>query len=294
MPDRRYEVSSFDGAVLAADEFGPQEATKGAIFLHGFVLDRTIWHHQMEELNGNRKYVFYDAREHGNSRGGEARSDTRTLARDLRAILDRSGLEETVLVGHSLGGMTVLEFCREHPEELGTRVCGLVLVNTTYTDAVKTLFAAGIVVPVEKRIRRIVERLLNDPVSSRALRLRGDDLSWMLVKLFGFGPGVPAAQVEYVQRLLNNFPSPGLVEVMQGLREFDMEEALHTISVPTLIIAGGDDRITTVRASKKMSEGIPEAELHVFERAGHMTMMEKHEKFNALLGSFIERTLPSK
>jgi pimeloyl-ACP methyl ester carboxylesterase len=289
--DRRYEVASFDGATLVADEFGPADATSGAIFAHGYCLDRTIWHHQMTEFDTDRKFVYYDARDHGQSRGGQANRDTKTLAADLKAVLDHSGLRDAVLVGHSLGGMTVLEFCREHADEMGGRVRGIVLVNTTYTDAIKTLFAAGVLVPIDRRVRRLIERLLNDPVSSRALRLRGDDLSWILVKLFGFGPDASPAQVDYIQRLLTRFPSPALVEMMAGLREFDMEEALDSITVPTLILAGGDDRITTVRASKRMAEEIPQAQLHVFEDTGHVSMMERRDEFNALVGDFLDKTL---
>jgi pimeloyl-ACP methyl ester carboxylesterase len=287
--DRRYDVSSFDGATLVADEFGPSDATAGAIFLHGFCLDRTIWHHQMTEFNAERKFIYYDARDHGHSRGGHAKADTKTLAADLKAVLDQSGLTDVVLVGHSLGGMTVLEFCREHEDELGNRVRGIVLANTTYTDAIKTLFAAGVLVPIDRRIRKLIERLLNDPRSSRALRLRGDDLSWILVKLFGFGPDAAPSQVDYTQRLLARFPTPPLVEIMSGLREFDMEDALDSITVPTLILAGGDDRITTVRASKKMAEDIPHSQLHVFEATGHLSMMERHAEFNALVGDFIDK-----
>jgi pimeloyl-ACP methyl ester carboxylesterase len=290
--DRRYEVSSFDGAVLVADEFGPQDAETGAIFAHGFCLDRTIWHHQMQEFDASRKYIYYDARDHGLSRGGKARPDSKATAADLRAVIDKSGLRHAVLVGHSFGGISVLEFCREHEEEMGDRVAGIVLVNTTYTDALKTLFAAGVLVPIERRLRRLIERLLDDPRSSRALRLRGDDLSWALVKLFGFGPGASNNQVEYTQRLLTSFPSPPLVGMLQAFREFDMEDALESISVPTLILAGGDDRITTVRASRRMAEEIPQSQLHIFEETGHMSMMERYSEFNVLVGEFLDKTLP--
>ncbi|MGH2811111.1 MAG: alpha/beta fold hydrolase [Actinomycetota bacterium] len=289
--DRRYDISSFDGAVLAADEVGPERAVSGAVFLHGFCLDRTIWHHQIEGLDGRRRFVFYDARDHGESRGGKAEPDTRTLARDLKALLDHSGLKRVVLVGHSMGGMTALEYCREHPDEMGKRIKGLVLLNTTYTDAVKTLFAGAVVAPVERRLRGVINRLINDPRGSRALRIRGDDLSWALVKVFGFGPKASPKQVEFTQRLLTSFPSPPLIGIMRGLRDFDMEEALTSITVPALIVAGGDDRITTVRASERMAEDIPNSRLVVFERAGHMAMMERYEDFNGLLSDFFDETL---
>lgn len=289
--DRSYEVSSFDQAVLVVEEKGPDDATTGAIFLHGYCLDHTIWHHQIKELGGDRRYLYYDARNHGRSRGGRAFPDTKTLARDLLAVMDRSGLERCVLVGHSMGGMTVLEFCRQNPKELGRRVRGIGLVNTTYTDAVKTLFAAEVIGPIERRMRRLIENIISDRRASRAFRLRGDDLSWLLLRAFGFGKKPSPTQVEYLQRLLVAFPSPPLIDMLQGLRRFNMEGALDSVDVPSVIVAGGDDRITTVRASEKMAREIPGARLEIFERAGHMTMMEDPHRFNSLVAEFLDETL---
>lgn len=290
--DRLYEVTSFDGTVLIAEDFGPKEAKRGAIFLHGYCLDRSIWHHQMEELDGSRRYVFYDARNHGRSLDtGPADGGTQTLAQDLKSVLDQTGLEEAVLVGHSMGGMTALEFCREFPQELGNRVKGLVLANTTYTDAVKTLFAAEIIGPIERSTRRLVGGILDSPRSSTALRLRGDDLSWLLVRFFGFGPDASPTQIGYAIKLLGQFPNPPLVEMMNRIREFDMEEALEAIEVPTLIIAGGSDRFTTVRASEKIHEDIKGSRLEIFENQGHMTMMEGAERFNGLVAEFLDETI---
>lgn len=292
--DRSYEISSFDGAVLVADEVGRENSRSGAVFLHGFCLDRTIWHHQYRGIDGNRRLVFYDARDHGRSRGGKAPPDTKTLAADLKAVLDRSGLKQTVLVGHSMGGMTVLEYCRENPGELGKRIKGIVLVNTTYTDALKTIFAAEFVGPVERRLRGLLERILDSPRSSQVMRMRGDDLSWLLTRLGGFGPGASVSQVDFVRRLLMSFPSPPLVQILRGLRQFDMEEAFDAINIPTLILAGGDDRITTVRASQHIAEHVVGSRLVVLEGAGHMSMLEKPDEFNSLVGDFLAQNLPER
>ncbi|MEO7804711.1 MAG: alpha/beta hydrolase, partial [Actinomycetota bacterium] len=262
--DRSFSVNTKDGAVLHAEEVGLKGAKRGAIFLHGYCLDRTIWHHQMLDLGGSeeRRYIFYDARDHGRSVGGSAQMRVTTLASDLVDVLDESGLEEAVLVGHSMGGMTVLEFCREFPHELRKRIKGVVLANTTHTDAIKTAIAGELVGPIERRLGKIIGSLFDDQRSVRALRLRGDDLSYLIVKLFGFGSGSSPAQVEFVRRLNAVFPSPPLIEMLKGMREFDMKDALEVIDIPTLVIAGGNDRLTTVRASRHIAEKIPGARLH--------------------------------
>lgn len=290
---RSYEVASLD-STLVAYESGALDASEGAIFLHGYSLDHTVWRHQIESLDASRRYVYYDARHHGRSEP-ESPVDSpvtiEVLAKDLEVVLERSGLRRAVLVGHSMGGMTVLEFCRHFPHLLGDRVAGLILLNTTFTDALKTVVGAEVVGAIDRRLRRVLEGLLRDPRSSRVFRLRGDDLSWLLVRLFGFGPHASPSQVDHVRRLLAQFPSPPLIEIFRGMRDFDMTGALHTIGIPTLVVAGGDDRITTVKASERMAEEIPGATLEVLEDTGHMAMMERHERFNDLAGDFIDRVL---
>lgn len=291
--DRSYEVPTRDSAVLAVNEFGPPDARRGTIFLHGYCLDHSIWHHQMTGLDSDLRHIFYDARHHGRSRGGHEPTSVELLASDLQAVIDHSALEEVVLVGHSMGGMTVLQYCCSKDGLAGTKVKGIVLVNTTYTDAVKTLFAAEVIGPVERATRGVLARVFDDPRASQMVRLRGDDLSYVLVKLFGFGPGASKTQVEYVRGLLSAFPSPPLIETLKGLRDFDVEDALGSVDVPTLVIAGGDDRITTVRASRRIAEDIPQSRLVVFDKAGHTSMMERNVDFNDEIRRFLSEVFTS-
>ena len=289
--DRNYDVGAPDGARLFVSEIGAPSMTTGAIFLHGYALDHSIWHHQMIGLDGTRRYVFFDARHHGQSHGGRTKPDMPLLASDIKAVLDASNLDSCILVGHSMGGMAVLEFCRRYNEELNRRVKGVMLVNTTFTDAIKTMVAAEVIGPIERRTHRIIDRLLTDPRSTRLLRLRGDDLSYLLVRMFGFGPDASPAQIEHVRRLLTVFPTAELVGMLEMFRDWDMSDALEAVDVPTLIVAGGDDRITSVKASKHMAEKIPGARFHEFEGVGHTSMLEKSAEFNGLFEDFADEVL---
>lgn len=292
--DRSYEVATSDGGVLKVFEMGPEDAERGVVFLHGYCLDHSIWHHQMKDLDArHRKLVFFDARHHGASRGGSDSTDVRLLARDLDAVIEAAGLSRYILVGHSMGGMTVLEYCREFPERMRSHIAGIVLVNTTYTDAVKTIVAADIIGPLERRLGWFLTKVMDSPRSARVMKLRGDDFSYMLVKLFGFGSDASPAQVEHVRRLLASFPSPHLIDTLRGIRRFDYEDALEAVDVPTLIFAGGDDRITSVRASEHMADVIPGSRLVIFEDTGHTGMMERAVEFNVTLDDFIDEQIPA-
>ncbi|HVE76568.1 MAG TPA: alpha/beta hydrolase [Actinomycetota bacterium] len=274
-PDRKYQVKCSDGASISVYESGP-ETGPALVFLHGLALDHSIWHHQLAELSSDTRCIYFDARKHGRSKGGGDPTDVTRLANDLNLVLEKADADEVILVGHSMGGMTVLEYCRMHENDLKERVKGIVLINTTYTDALKTLMAAEIIGPIDRRLGWLFGILLDNPKAHNNLKLRGDDLSYLLVRLFGFGAKSSPTQVEHVRRLLAKFPSPELFDTIRGIRKFDMEDALESVDVPTVIIAGGDDRITTVRASEDMADRIPNARLTTLEDAGHITMMERH------------------
>ena len=60
------------------------------------------------------------------------------LSRHLEAVLGLAGDQPAILLGHSIGGMITLTFCRLFPKALGTRVRAIALVQTTYTNPVRT------------------------------------------------------------------------------------------------------------------------------------------------------------
>lgn len=291
VPDRTHEVVSFDGSILIADEFGPEASTSGAVFLHGIGLEARIWHYQTQNVDPSTRRIFYDARGHGRSlQLGDAPFDVATLAADLEAVIEASALGKVVVVGHSMGGMTALEFARRYPGELGTRIRGLVLANTTYAEGLRTFALVG-ATKLEPHIRRFIDWVLADPRRHRRLKLKANRFSRGIVRTFGFGSGGSRAQIDFVTTILSAFPTRPMTELLRALLTFNVAEQLPGIRLPTLIVAGGRDRITAVRASRHMADAIPGSELEIFERCGHLTIMEEWQRFNVLLEEFLHRTL---
>jgi pimeloyl-ACP methyl ester carboxylesterase len=73
----------------------------------------------------------------------------RCLASDLQAVLGLAGDQPAILLGHSIGGMITLTFCGLFPQELGTRVGGIALIQTTYTNPVRTTTFSGLLSALE-------------------------------------------------------------------------------------------------------------------------------------------------
>ncbi|UUZ61471.1 alpha/beta fold hydrolase [Nocardioides sp. B-3] len=129
------EVVSADGTRLHVEVDGPEDADVTVVFCHGWYMDLSTWHFQREALNesGVRR-VFYDQRGHGlSSWEGLDRGErgVRQLAGDLASVIEAvAPTGRLVLVGHSMGGMTLMAFAQSHLSIIKERVDGVMLVAT--------------------------------------------------------------------------------------------------------------------------------------------------------------------
>lgn len=291
-------VHSFDGTPLYAETFGPRDLP-ACVFLHGFTLNRTVWHYQLRALRDTGvRLVVFDARGHGRSGAAEGPDGKTplsplTLARDLHAVLGATTEGPAILVGHSMGGMTVqglLAFADEFPEEVGPLVRGIVLVNTTFTSALGAWREGGSRLP---RTRRALEALLArvTPQHLERVRLPMSDLAMLATRL-GFGSQPSRKHVALTRHMMSATPTETLAAGIVGLARFDAHAALESIDAPVLICAGGKDVLTPRWLAREMAERIPNAQIVVFPETGHMAMLESHEELNDELRRFFDRVLP--
>jgi pimeloyl-ACP methyl ester carboxylesterase len=284
-------VAASDGTLLHVEEIGSGPTV---VFSHGFSLNSTLWHHQIKDLPAHMRLVLYDHRGHG--RSGLPPSDDWSLdalARDLESVIrDASPDEPVVIVGHSMGGMTALRFCELYPDALGSRVRGLVLVDTTSADVMGGLLPSA-ARRVEVAIQGLQEAAMR-ALASRAdhvdmFRSRAANLVYLGTRLMGFGRNPSQSQVAFVETLLSQVDSHVWLNLLPAMLGLDVREGLRSISTPTLVIVGERDRLTPLSAAEAMAKSIPGSELEVLENAGHTPMLEQHERFNELLVRFIAR-----
>src|SRR5207253_2582502 len=141
----------------------------------------------------------------------------------------------------SIGGMTILTFCRLFPEALGTRVAGLVLVHTTYTNPVRTTSMSGLYTAIQKPI---IEPLLHLTIWLWPLIWLMNWLSYLNGSLHSstrrelFAGTQTRAQLEFITRYQPHDNPEILARGMFGMLGYDATETLGTIRIPTLVIAG--------------------------------------------------------
>ena len=99
---------------------------------------------------------------------------------------------------------------------------------------------------------------------------------------------MPASYVEFVDQMLSSTPFEVVAEFFPNFRALDKFEAVHALSeVPTTIICGTDDKLTSIGHSRKLHSRIEGSTLLECEGAGHMVIMERHDQVNAALDQLI-------
>ena len=293
--ERSHHIDMPDGARLFVEESGPR-SKRGVVFVHGSALRTDMWHYQMEAFDG-RRLLFYDQRGHGlSSPKGDSDYTIARLALDLLAVIDDAGLEEVVIVGHSVGGMVAQQLCLDYPEQQGDRVKGLVLLNTTYGPAIETVLGGAAFARLERYARRPFDLIGAHSARLDSLRavIKPSDAMFWGVAFAAFGPRASARQVDFVYDMTAETASDVIFDLLKSYGAFDAHARLHEITVPCLVVGGREDRLTLSDASEYLAEHLPKAELHVFDGVGHMSMMERHREVNKMLERFFADTLGRK
>ncbi|TIC83303.1 alpha/beta hydrolase [Nocardioides sp. GY 10113] len=262
------------------------------LFVHGFCLQMDCWHFQRAAYRGLVRAVFYDQRSHG--RSGKSSRENATidqLGRDLKAVIDAAVPDgPVVLVGHSMGGMSIIALAEQYPEMIGDKVVGVGLIATT----------AGGLDP-SRMLLPLVPAKLAGPFSHRAvstlhrrhrhidgLRRLGRAVATVATDRLAFGKEVPRGYVEFVDDMLSATSFEVIADFFPhfaGLDKFHLIELFG--NVPTSIIGGTADRLTSIGHARKLHSRIPGSRLLECEGAGHMVILECHDLVNAELDQLI-------
>jgi pimeloyl-ACP methyl ester carboxylesterase len=276
--------------------FGRRPPEPTLVFVHGFALNLDCWHFQRLFFRGKYRMVFYDHRSHGRSERSDLEHATiEQLALDLRRVVDQLAPDgPVVLVGHSMGGMTIVALAEEHPELFGDRVAGVALLSTT-AGGLSTSRIIAPLIPERlggELLTRVTGLLSKAPELVDSARTRGSNIGYLLTGVLAFGGDVPPAYVEAVDQMLAGTP----VEVLLAFApQFDQLDKFHVVKaldkVPTLVACGTKDRFTYVGHSRKLQQEIPRARLVEYQGAGHLLPFEEKDRLNAELADLVAEAL---
>ncbi|MUN40568.1 alpha/beta fold hydrolase [Actinomadura litoris] len=291
--------------VLADDDLPLHVEIDGAaadltvVFCHGYTLNQDAWHYQRRDLRGLRM-VFWDQRSHGRSgRSDPLRATIEQTGEDLYAVLTAAAPEgPVVLVGHSMGGMSIMALADRHPELFGDRVVGAALVNTSCGDLAE--LTLGLPLVLAKLVRPLAPRALRGLGRRADLvdRARGlsADLAFVVTRKMAFADKqVSPTVVDFLEQLIRATPIDVIAEFYPALAGHDKAAALEAMGrVPVLVLAGGKDRLTPAAHGRRIAEALPDAELVEVDEAGHVLPLEYPGVVTGGLRRLIARARPGR
>ncbi|AGL15260.1 alpha/beta fold hydrolase [Actinoplanes sp. N902-109] len=291
----RSELTLTDGVRLCVEASGPADAPVTVVLLHGWCLDRRIWRHQIAAMTGTRtRVISYDARGHGRSGSTRLHSATlRQLGDDLAEVLDAyAPAGPVVLAGHSLGGMTIMEYADSHPAGFAERVAGLLFVSTTAEGATHTCY--GLPAPLTPFLRvaeqtgaGVLARLGNRRPHRPLRPALQPVVRWLL-----FGDDYRAADLETT---MSAFGRASMRSIGGFRASVGAQHRLETLAalgdIPAAALVGDRDRLTPPPCAESIADALPGTELTVFPGAGHMLMMERADEVTAALDAVITRAV---
>jgi 3-oxoadipate enol-lactonase len=257
---------SVNGVSLAVEVRGHGPAV---LFIHGYPVDHSIWTHQLAALDGWSR-IAPDLRGMGQSDAPDLGYSMETYAADLAALLDLLGVEQAVLIGHSMGGYIAFEFLRRWRN----RVRGLILVDSRAESDT----------PEGKRSRDSAAALAREQGAEAIADA-------MLSRILGRTTQADApATVERVRALMAASPVAGLVGALAAMRERPDSTALlsELNGLPTLVIVGDEDELTPPTQARAMADAIPGASLVVIRSAGHLPTVERPVETSDAIVAFLE------
>ncbi|MEV4180668.1 alpha/beta hydrolase [Streptosporangium canum] len=292
---RPVTVVTDDGVRLAVDVEEAESPEFAVVLAHGWVMNRHCWHFQREALAGRATLIFYDQRGHGDSSAGALGACTvDRLGDDLAAVIEQAVPEglPVVLVGHSMGGMTIMAFAGRHPAAFASRVAGVALLSTSSGRLAGSTF--GLPGPVGRLAPRVTpvvfDRMLTRAAAidrSPALRSR---TNLPVIRYVAFGPRATRAHVHFVNDMAAATPTEVMVGFFRDFLVHDKLAALAALgSVETLVMVGSRDRLTPPVHSRRIARSIPGAALTVLPGAGHMIGLERPETVNQALSDLLDR-----
>jgi pimeloyl-ACP methyl ester carboxylesterase len=282
-----------DGSELQVELHG-RDGQPTLRLTHGWDLDATAWYYEKKHLTNRFRLVLWDLPGLGRStQPADGRYSLERMAQNLRAVLAQTGGgRPVVLVGHSIGGMTILTFCRLFPELLGREVAGIVLVNTTYTQPLNTVTAGALLRAIQKPV---LEPLLH-------LTIWLSPLVWVMnwqsylsgsshqtTSKTSFSGHESRGQLDFAARFTAKMSPAVIAKGMLAMLRWDETETLPRINVPTLVITSDADKLTLPVASVTMAETIRQAELVRIEPAGHPGFLERSQGYDEAIANFAVR-----
>jgi pimeloyl-ACP methyl ester carboxylesterase len=290
-PSRTLTVRAVDGTPLHAEVFGPPDGYP-IVLTHGITCAIRVWAHQIADLATDYRVIAFDHRGHGQSGVPGRRSySLKHLASDLDSVLAATLAphERAVLVGHSMGGITIAAWSARYRHKVNRRADAVALINTTTGNLVRQVKLVS--VPRELSAARVMAaRRLISAFGGFPLPGAARIPSRYMVAMLAVGRDADPSAARLVYELFAQTSPAGrggcakmLVDAL-GSRYLDLDG----LTVPTLVIGSERDRLTPISQSRMIARTAPNVVGLVELPGGHCAMLEQPGEVNSRLRALAE------
>ncbi|MFQ5924834.1 MAG: alpha/beta fold hydrolase [Dehalococcoidia bacterium] len=245
------------------------------VLIMGYGANSGEWFRQIPFLSREYRVVAFDNRGAGRSDKPDVPYTMPMLAQDIAGLLEALAIDVAHIYGVSMGGMIAQEFALCYPQRVISLILGCTLCGGTHT-----IMPDEEVMTVLFDMERM-ERLTSEEEARELLPFT------LTQEFIDNNPDIVeqaiAKRLEYVT------PPHGFVRQAEAIMGHDTYERLPQIKAPTLVIAGTGDRLIPVENSRILASRIPNAELVLFEGAGHGFLLEVEEEANKAVLDFLRR-----
>ena len=268
------------------------------VLTHGWGCDSAMWYYAKRHWADRYRLVVWDLPGHGLSSEAKSRDySTERLAADLRGVVEATGTDPVILVGHSLGGMTVLTFCRLFPQLLGQSVASLVLVHTTPTNPLRTMSMAALYSALQKPL---IEPLLHLTIWTWPLVWCMNWLSYWngsahrSTSRSSFAGNETRGQLDFAARYTVQTSPAVMGRGGLGMLRYDASQILNQVRIPVRVVGGNSDPVTSPDASRWLATTMPDTSLVMLNPAKHLGFLERNFSFTeAVTGSAAKLCTPA-
>jgi proline iminopeptidase len=257
------------------------------LVLHGGPgLDHHMFGDYLDPLASKFRLILVDQRSQGLSdRAAAGTWSLRQMADDIVQLAEAMRLERYAVLGHSFGALVALQNSVDHPGKASATIVSSGFPAARYLDHVdrnlETLEPAWL----RERVARSWAREKEAQTAEEVGELLHDQSP------FHFADPLDRRIAEYEKRTAGAVYSPDVLRhfAMDEYGGIDVEARLSTVVQPALVLVGRYDRVCSLPASEAIRRGIPDAEMVVFEKSGHMTFVEENQLYLNTVSDFLSR-----
>jgi pimeloyl-ACP methyl ester carboxylesterase len=279
--DHGRTIQSSTGATLYLEDHGSAHA-QPIILTHGWSMDSTIWYYAKRDLAQRFRVLVWDLPGLGLSKRAGSTISLSGFAEDLKSIIAQVGDTRPILVGHSIGGIIIETLARDDPEFFSKHVAGVALLNTTYTNPIRTMIMSRLLQALRKPLivpMLYLEIWLSPLVWLSRWQSYLSGSQHMAVR-FGYGRSVTRSQLDHTALLMTRNSPAVVAHGDLAMLRWDGTKGASNLSVPTLVMGGTVDIVTKLEASEEIVRLAPDARLQRVEGANHMGPIEQADVYH--------------